>query len=74
MGCFANSPSLSGRSGPGDSGRGLGAVPRLSANPGPLLSIGLVVKRGAVSYDVFLPLAPGLLCSLFEFAELVLPC
>lgn len=31
-GAFANSPSLSGVSGPGESGSGLGAVPRRSAS------------------------------------------
>lgn len=31
-GAFANNPSLSGVSGPGESGRGLGAVPRRSAS------------------------------------------
>ena len=33
-----NSPSLSGTSGPGDSGRGLGAFPRLSARVAGLVS------------------------------------
>jgi hypothetical protein len=61
LGLFANSPSLSGKSGPGDSGRGFGPVPRLSARPGPLLSLGLV-NRGAVSFEAFL-LAAGLPCS-----------
>jgi len=59
LGAFANSPSLSGSSGPGDSGKGFGAVPRLSANPGPLLSIGLVVSRGVVSFNAVLPFAVG---------------
>jgi len=60
--------SLSGRSGPGDSGRGLGAVPRRSASPGPLLSIGLVVNRGVVSF-VPLRLGAGLACSLLAPPE-----
>jgi len=59
LGAFANNPSLSGSSGPGDSGRGFGPAPRLSARPGPLLSLGLV-NRGTVSFEGFLLLADGL--------------
>lgn len=61
---MANKPSLSGKSGPGDSGRGLGAVPRLSASLDPLLSTGLAPILCAVSYEGFLPLAIGLPGSL----------
>lgn len=49
-GARANSPSLSGASWPGDSGSGFGAVPRLSAKRGPLLSVGLAPILGVVSY------------------------
>jgi hypothetical protein len=55
-----NRPSLSGVSGPGDSGRGLGAVPRLSARRGPLFSTGLDPILGLVSYEPFLLPAAGL--------------
>lgn len=41
------STGLAGLSAPG---RGLGAVPRRSAKPGPLLSTGLVSRRGEVSF------------------------
>jgi hypothetical protein len=59
LGVFANNPSFSGNSGPGDSGRGFGPVPRRSARPGPLLSLGLV-NRGAVSFEARLLLGAGL--------------
>ncbi len=59
-GSRANKPSLSGVSGPGDSGSGLGAAPRLSARRGPFFSTGLFPSLGVVSYEAFLLPGAGL--------------
>lgn len=49
-GARAKSPSVSWEPVLGDSGSGFGAVPRLSAKRGPLLSVGLAAILGVVSY------------------------
>ena len=69
LGCLANRPSFSGAS--GDSGRGFGKVPLLSANPGPRLSTGLAENLGVVSF-VPTRLKTGLPSSLPELPEVVL--
>lgn len=71
LGAFANKPSLSGVSGPGDSGKGFGNVPRRSASPGPRLSTGLAFNLGVVSFVPVL-FIPGVDSCLPDCPEAVL--